>query len=461
VIEGLLAIVAAAAAGAASPEVTVPAAVAGMVAPTSKLPVVAAVERLTLPPLRRPIELVVDPLGARIELRTPEAPRLAQRLRAVAGSICPRVEHTATAVVMGCNTRRLDAELTTELGKTYLDLRALRGLPFRGPDQELPVFYDPLRLHLGDACPGRTPAVRGECLLAAGKKAEAALQFRLAVDTPERFLAILRLGDLALAAGQVKGALEMYLRVGSSGAFGRLAGARICELTGECLTRQRMFEFEVGGLTEPVVTELKLRGARVDTFLGRVPSAIQRLDAVLSGGAGVNFCDEVGLRFCRRLVLDLLQRSGKETGLPALEVYLALPRHTEGPLAFELGRAAGERAAALGAPVFGANLMASVFAAVPPDEMREYLLHTAELYAEGHDRPRTRLILDYAESRFKPRQMSDPRWVALRARLRGVDDHQHVVLPADDRALEELASSVALDVANAFGILARARADQL
>jgi hypothetical protein len=422
------------------------------------VPAVTAAERLPLPPFHGPATLMVDPLRARIELRVTDAVRIAAQLRPMLGALCPIAETAPGVVVLRCRTRRLDAQLTNEGGRSFLDIRALRGLPFRGPEQQLAPFYDPARLATGDGCPGSTPASRGECALADGRPNEAALQFHLALGTTQHAWAAVRLGDLAFKAGDVSGALQLYQKAGTSGPFARLALLRACEITGACLSEPGSMAFSTVTSPEPLATEVTLRAARADTFEGRVGPALGRIAAVLGAKTSQPFCDEIGLLFCRRLVVDLLERSDAQTGRKAIEVYLTLPRRLEGPMVLELATAAAERSAALGAPVFGGNIMTSVFSAVDPEGMRGYLLRTAELYAQGHDDARAHLVLEYAESRFVDRQISDARWVALRARLKSGEGAGRRLTPDEAHRFEDLVGLVTEDLTAARATMERAQA---
>jgi hypothetical protein len=437
---------------AAQPEAALPA-----VRPSAITDFISA-ERLLLPSLRRPATVTVDPLGATIELRVPNAAQMALRLRPLLGTICPIVESRLDVVRLHCRTRHLDAELTIAGGRSFLDIRELRGLPYRGPEQQLQSAYDPARFSAADGCPGGTPAARGECAMAAGRPNEAALQFRLAIGTAQHAWGAVRLGDLAVSSGDISGALKLYQRAGTSGPFGRLALLRTCELTGACLEDPRAFAFSTVALPEPIATEVALRAARADTFEGRVGVAIGRLGAVLAAEESQPFCDQIGMLFCRRLVLDLLERSDAESGHRAIELYLALPRRLEGPMILELARAAAEKSAALGAPIFAGNIMTSVFSAVEPEGMRDYLLRTAELYVMGHDWARAHLVLEYAESRLVGRQISDVKWMALRAGLKNEDREARRVTPDEAHRFDDLAGLVAHDLAAALTTMERARA---
>jgi hypothetical protein len=423
------------------------------------VPVIAAAERLILPPLRPPVTLAVDPLGGRIVLRTAAAAAAtAVRVRPLLGSLCPIAVAEGNALVLRCRTRRLDAGLSFERGRAVLDVRELRGLPFRDPDQRLNVFYDPAVL-AGDPCPGSTPAARGECALAAHEPNQAALQFRLAVGTGQHAWAALRLGDLALANEDAVGALRWYIRAGTEGPFGRMAFLRRCELTGGCLASPRSIAFSFVALPDMMAAEVELRAARADAFEGRLQRGLDRLGALLASPSTRGICADAGLRFCRRLLLDLLEQSDATTARAALDVYLQLPRRLEGPMVLELARAAAERAAALGAPVFGGSVMTSVFQIVSPDEIAEHLLRTAELFAAGNDLAKAGVVLEYAESRLDARQMSDARWLALRARLREQENAATAsVDPRVARRIEELSRQAAADLAAGRALAERARA---
>ncbi|MES1207120.1 MAG: hypothetical protein ABUS79_14380, partial [Pseudomonadota bacterium] len=421
------------------------------------LPVVVAAERLALPLVRPPARLSVDPLGARLVIHTSAAPLTAARLRPLLGSLCPIAGAEAGLVVLRCRTRRLDAELVFEKGRAFLDIRALRGLPYRGADQKFATFYDPALL-IDDRCPGTTPVARGECALATHQPNEAALQFRLAIGGPQHAWAAMRLGDLALAANDVVGALRWYLRAGSDGPFGRLALVRRCELTGSCLSSSDPMAFRTAALPEPIASEISLRAARADAFEGRVQSSIDRLGGLLAGQTSREICARGGILFCRRLLLELLERADDASGRAAVETYLAMPDRLDGPLALEMARAAADRAAAVGAPVFGGNVMSSVFRRVDADGMGEYLLRTTELFAAGRDWARARVIADYAESRLTARQMSDARWLAFRARLH--DDGDSAAALSGDQAarIEDLVRESAAELARSQAFTERARA---
>lgn len=99
----------------------------------------------------------------------------------------------------------------------------------------------------------------------------------------------------------------------------------------------------------------------------------------------------------------------------AIQVYLSLPAWDRGPLAPELSEAAAELASHIGAPVFGGNILSSVVSDVAPAMLSVHLLKAAELYLEGDDIARTRLVIEYARTRLGNRMTG--RWVVLEKNL--------------------------------------------
>ena len=99
----------------------------------------------------------------------------------------------------------------------------------------------------------------------------------------------------------------------------------------------------------------------------------------------------------------------------AIQVYLSLPAWDRGPLALELSEAAAELASHIGAPVFGGNILSSVVSDVAPAMLPLHLLKAAELYLEGDDIARTRLVIEYARTRLGKRMTG--RWIVLEKKL--------------------------------------------
>jgi hypothetical protein len=436
----------------------------------------AVAERIQLPHTRAPIELIVDPLSARLELRAGrDAAALAARVATHAGNICPKVIVKTTGVELRCRTRRFDASITTEGTKTYLDIQELRGLPWREGPGGPPFFhYEPFRSGLGDACPGSTPGGRGECALLDKDRLQAAIQFRGAIESGQKQVAMLRLGDLALGTGDPTTALGWYYRAGSLGVFGRVARARICEISGECLGSTEAVKrvFDAAGLPEPLRADLHIRAVRAEAFEGRFESAIHLLSAQIEIAGAGSLCREGGEVICRRVILEVMRQgvavptegdgnassTGErlKTGEQALDAYLSLGGWDKGPLAVELSQAAAELASRLGAPVFGGNILAAVAPEVPADDLSDHLLRAAELFLDGDDPARTQLVMEYAQTRFVKR--TSARWKAvqrlLAARMND-EDEAHRAPPELKPAVD--AAEAAREVAAALAAAGRAR----
>jgi tetratricopeptide (TPR) repeat protein len=423
---------------------------------TSRFAAVASVERIALPASGIP-EVVVEPLDATIELRGAAGARsLAQRISALVGQICPEVSARGGSVFLRCRTRRLDAAVVPTGGGTALEVRELRGLPFRGPANQLFLSYD---LGPKQSCPGTAPAARGECALAAGRKGEAAGLFRQALSSADSSLAVLRLGDIALSAGDADTALAWYRRATGTDRFVRLAQARLCEVSGSCLDGPAAGPtFDGKGQDEATRMELTLRAARVAVFAGRPAEAVSHLVEVLAAPES-GACDTVGQVFCRRVVLAVLHQSEGEGGPEAIDLYLALPDRAEGPLSLEMVRAAAELSARLHAPQFGGNLLAASASWVDgqPELLADHLLRASELYLMAGDRPRARVVYDYAETRFSRKRLTGARWSVVSRESRQLNEGNAEAPGPALSAYEALAAEGARDVAAAYGALARAR----
>ncbi|HEY8924901.1 MAG TPA: hypothetical protein VIU64_11015, partial [Polyangia bacterium] len=198
----------------------------------ARLTTSATVERIPLSGLRGSVECSVDALMRTIRLRSSQDPpaKLLSKIAGRTGGLCPTVAIRDGAVELTCRSRRFDATIVRQAKAQYLDINELRGLPWRsGLDRAPGYFFDPWRVGIGQACPGKADAARGECLLKQGNLLKAARFFRLALSTQHRPMASLRLGDLALATGDPVTAIGWYRRVGSVGVFGQFAASRLCE----------------------------------------------------------------------------------------------------------------------------------------------------------------------------------------------------------------------------------------
>jgi hypothetical protein len=493
-------------------------------------------ERIPLLPLRGPIELVADPLGARIELRTMKPqPALAAQIASHAGSICPAVTTIAGGIELRCRTRRFEAILSTEGSKKFLDIQELRGLPWRaGPGGPPAYHYEPFRTGLGAVCPGANAVSRGECALLAGHQLEAATEFRSAIDTTDSQMAALRLGDMALATGDPATAIGWYRRAGTAGIFGRMARTRVCEIEGSCLGSTEVVRrvFDPRGLPEPLRAEMSIRAARAEAFAGRFDSSNRMLWQMIRGGSLAWVCREGGETVCRRVLLEGMRQAATRpapktreeivagepgtgatpkaaTATPtptptgkaekaekaekamgraadkaagksvppakvlaeerasradaepseaemAIEVYLSLPGWDHGPLAAELSSAAADLAKHVGAPVFGGNILSAVAPGIAAAVLPAHLFKAAELYLDGDDVARTRLVIEYARTRIGKRM--SPRWVALEKRLAAriaSDEEAAEGPPSTEKTID--AEEVMREVASARAASARAR----
>jgi len=388
-----------------------------------RLPLVATVERIPL--LRSPgtVTLTAFPFNRRIELRAArDGTGLATKIAAAGSRICPRTLVDRNMVILQCATRRLDGALMIENGKVFLEIYELRGVPWRGDENRIDIFYNPLDFRLGDGCPGNTPVARGECAYRAGQYTSAAVEFRRALALDGRRVAAIRLGDMALRNQDPVAAAGWYQAAGRVGGFGRLAAVRLCELSGTCLGKQRSYVFDPSALPEPLHTEMLLRAARVAAYLGELPQAMTTLRQAIDSAHGG--CDGSTLLFCRQMLLKVLEEPGKEGSVEALDTYLVLPGRLDGPLAFALVNAAARKAATLGAPIFAGNLMASSVPAVEKSAkglLGEFLLRTVEFYLAGNDRTRARVIGEFADTSLGRAKMSGPRWNAVLKELEGTD----------------------------------------
>ena len=431
-------------------------------APSEFVTTVATAERILMPKLRGPAEVHVDALRSTVEITAPrDLGAVAARISSGLGSICPRWEVEGSRILLRCRTRQIAAELADHGGKKYLDLRELRGLPHVDEDERLTVFYEAEKLGATGACPGTLPVVRGECALRAGDRVAAKAAFAEAWQTGKyHVFAALRLGDLASDRGDLAEAADWWLRAGTIGPFGRLARGRLCEARGDCLAGPTSQIFDAGEIDEPVRTELALRAARIDLFGGRSGLTLRWIAGVIKRApAGSGGCVTLARSYCRRLILATLEEDRADGGKEALDLYLSLPDRTAGPYSVELARAAAERAAGLGAPVFAANLFASVAGQVEAADYPAHLLRIAELYAQGDDRARAQLVVDYAETRLAAKELSSSRWAAVRKRLTGPTLAEIERATREKVEREIVGAEAERDLADAVRVLARSKSE--
>lgn len=370
----------------------------------------AEAERWILPMGSTPT-LEVDALSSRITLRQRGSTRTLATALATS-RICPEQEQQDGRLILHCRSPRLDARLVVVGGRRALDLRELRGLPWKEGLSGPPILaVDPQEAGLGGPCPGTTPAGKGECALAGGDRVAAAKHF--AEEKEAVAFASLRLGDLALLSDRPARAAWHYQQVGGQGIFGRLAEARLCELLGHCLgTDQASVLFRTENLPTGLKAELALRAARVEAFVGDPSAAARFLLGRMSSSPVSRVCPE-GQRVCEAIALAALRQPGARGKEDALALYFALPDRLFGPGSAALASAAAEVCAGLGAPVFGANLLAATTGTAASESIEGHLHQAANLYLQGGDRVRAGVILDYVRFRFGGGLLESPRWRRL------------------------------------------------
>jgi hypothetical protein len=431
--------------------------------PPVRLTMAATAERLPLPALHGPVELLVDALARTIRLRpSKDKPvALAAKLSAHAGALCPKVTVHDGAVELTCRSRRIEAQLTTQGKATFLDINELRGLPWRaGPDAAPNYFFDPWRVGLGQGCQGKGGVARGECELRDGHLLAAASLFRGSLEGQHRQMASLRLGDLALRTGDPLTAAGWYRRVGSFGVFGRMADERLCELSGACLESSEdvLRTFDASGLPEPLRAESLMRAVRAEAYLGRVVSAVRILADQIEAHGVASICREEAELLCRRILLQGMREAVRMPTPPAhpravtaapgteltaeaqkdkekaeakeaadktnaeaserkfhedlMQTYLDLPSWDKGPLAVELAEAGAAVAIRMGAPGFAGNLLASSAREVPDARLPDHLLAAVEAFLRAEDLVRAHVVAEYMGTRLGPKGRVSERWKA-------------------------------------------------
>jgi hypothetical protein len=452
-----------------------------------RLTTAATVERIPLPGLRGPLQCTVDSLARVIRLRptkdTPAA--LLARIVGRTGTLCPHASVRDGAVELVCRSRRIEAELGRQ-GKTqYLDINELRGLPWRdGADKAPTFFFDPWRVGLGQTCPGKADAARGECQLKQGHLLEAAGLFRSALTTQHRQMASLRLGDLAVATGDPVTAIGWYHRVGALGVFGQLAASRLCEIEGTCFGSSEAVRrvFDPTGMPEPMRAEISIRAARVEAYLGRMQPAIKIMADQIQAHGVASLCRENAELLCRRILLQAMREAAlaplppppsassdahdsdddastdgdgatAAPGAPAvgetahlnnlMQIFFALPSWDQGPLAVDLAEGGAAIALRMGAPAFAGNLLATAARDVPDRRLSDHLLLAVEAFVHAHDLVRARVVAEYVEMRLGPKGRSGDRWKAALKAIGSQADEDEV--PSELRAEIEKEIAASLD----------------
>ncbi len=333
-----------------------------------------AIEHALLPAVTGKVGLRVESLGATVVIEVPGrgAATVARALRRAPLAICPTVAEGAGEVRLGCRSRRIVARLLHPSDGTLLQLREVKGLPWAGEDAPPLVEHSPV----------------------AG--AEASLD------------ALVR-GDFAAAEGDLRAAGAAWAQV-RGGPYGRLASARLCELSWECLETSGLDTvYEPGDANPDAARELTLRRARALAFMDRPLEGAREL---LAGPAGRRACSGAPAT-CRRVLLAALRSPRAEERTEALAYWMALPDRGGGSRAYELDVAAADAAQAAGAPAFAANVLAAAAGRVPHAALPEHLLRTAELYLEADDRVRAGVVLEFARARSSRTALASPRWVKV------------------------------------------------
>lgn len=356
---------------------------------------------------------------ARLPTRNPK--ELARSLKKeLEKTPCPVVRAEANAVLLRCNIRKLRVSVSKRRGRRYLEIAELRSQPQDDEESRVPLFpLDPVQFGFGGPCPGDNPASRGECAMQAGELTTAAAEFREAVDgkgKEAREVAALRLGDLAMGVGDVASARGWYLRAGATGPIARLAYVRVCEIEGTCFApldgdRRRYYPFDLGGVSGTIRDELSLRAARAYTFEGNPAAAVRILleEGYKPCASHPALC--VGVE---REALRDRERPSPE----ALAIYLTSPFPRDEAAVFEHATLAAEHAAVLGAPAYGASLLAATLNLAGERRLEKHLLRSAELYLDANDRARARAVTRFADQNVKNKRRSyEQRWNVVRDRL--------------------------------------------
>jgi|APLak6261679142_1056127.scaffolds.fasta_scaffold00011_45 hypothetical protein len=395
--------------------------------------------------------VVVEPLTARVVLR-------GLVLTGKAPALCPVMEKRDGAVVLRCTTRRLWAELASDKRGAFVDLRELRGLSWLDRDTHVPMHPWSLRaVGIPDVCPGTAAAARAECAFQRGDLEQATNGWVDALSGPDVTLARVRLGDLAVADGDLETALKHYSKATPIGPVGRLAQARSCELIGTCLSREESDRVaNVEGMPAELARDQQLHTLRRDLFAGRDLEAMARLQALLEADATV--CDGA-IEFCQRLIEAGLDSRDVEARIAALSVFLT-DKVRHGPHELVLNDQAAKTARELGAPGFAATILAANTPHVPRAELSEHLLNIVRLYVAARDPVRAAVVLEYAEGKLGAATRVGG-WASARRQL-GRASGTTVAAPVspvtDAAALDELSSQVSLSADLARAAAARTRA---
>lgn len=396
------------------------------------------VEHVAVPRGAPRFRVELDPLSMQLTLvKTRGSKRdwatLEKRLRKELhpDGVCRTIRRVKNKLILGCQTRQLDARLIRAGGKRVLELVVRRGLPESAYAKHNPHFsYPPTVLKILDSCPGKRAVTKGECAYAEGHQAEAATYFLDAYDGVFRAMAALRLGDIAAAGGDLGKAARWYGLVPPNHKLASVAAARLCELTGACVQQGTdAVTFSAKKLPSPFGAEMVLRRARLLAFMDRPQEAVAVLTkarrSIREMACGQNF----GL--CRRLALAAIEDASMDEAPKALEFYLTLGDVREGPYARRLALAAAQKASDIGAPHFAATLLTSVTHLISKRALPRHLQTVVRQYAKAEDKARAEVVLAYAQAKLGRRAMRAKSWKAIRRTVDALPEHIPVVADAD------------------------------
>lgn len=365
-----------------------------------------AVERLAIVRTGPAVTVTVDPFSKSVAIVGATLPS-----KAGESHLCPERARTRDGVRLTCVTRRLWASVEVEDGEPYLELRSLRGVTWRWEPNGLPLAAWPLSLlGIPESCPGVSDAARAECALGEGNYFEAEELFSAALNGPDAHLARLRLGDFALLRGDPEVALGWYTKVSAAGPVTRIAQLRACDLSGTCLGGKPP---TTNGLMGAAALEAEIHLIRMALAVDQTTEAMRRLHDALE--AGLPICTS-SLGFCQKVVQTAFHSADDSAQELALAVFTSA-QLAQGPLGAETTSAAADAAETMGAPIFAANLLASISGQVAKPELSAHLMRVASLYLAGRNPVRAQFVVEYAEQRLDAAAFNGREWRKLRRRL--------------------------------------------
>ncbi len=365
-----------------------------------------AVERVALERTGPTAELTIDPFSKSLLVSG-----VSLRKARLDSHLCPTATRTREGLRFACSTRRLWASLDTEGGELFLEIRSLRGVTWRWEPDGIEFTGWPLKtVGIPETCPGTSDAAIAECALVEGRYFEAEERYAAALIGPDSHLARLRLGDFALRRGDPEAALSWYTKVTAAGPVTRIAQLRACDLTGGCLTGKPPTS---EGLAGAPAIEAEVHLIRMALAMDRTGEALRRLFDAIEGGSPICTSNHA---FCQRVVQVGLQASDERTQELGLSIF-ASGHLGDGALGLETTIAAAEAAQQLGAPLYAANVLASISSHLAKPELGAHLLRVAHLYLAGKDPVRARFVVEYAEQRLDAATFSSRDWRTLRQRL--------------------------------------------